>query len=62
MIIDTNLGMRFHQHRIEQLRETAHQARLNTNPTRQNRSFSFKLGAYRLNLVRETKSQLPHLA
>ena len=62
MIIDTNLGMRFHQTRMEQMRKTAYQKRLITNLTRQSRSFSFKLGRYRLNLIRETTPHVPRLA
>lgn len=62
MIIDTNLGMNFHQHRMEQLRETTPQQRLKTRPTRQSRSFSLKLGIYRLNLIKEPKPRLPNLA
>lgn len=62
MIIDTSLGMRFHQNRMEQMRDTADQKRLITNLTRQSRSFSFKLGTLRVNLIRETTPHVPRMA
>jgi len=62
MIIDTNLGMSFHEHRMEELRESAARHRPNTKPIRRSRSFSLKLGGYRLNLIKEPKPRVPRLA
>ncbi len=59
MLIDPGMALKFHQYRLDELRDAADKARLIAELPRKNRSF--KLGAYRLTLEKEAPPHVPRM-
>jgi hypothetical protein len=59
MLISTSNALKLHEHRINELRQSAEKARLIAGLT--SRSRSFKLGNYRLTLAKEPNAHVPRM-
>ena len=59
MLINTGMALKFHQYRLDEMRDAADKARLIAQLPRKNRSF--KLGAYRLTLEKEVTPHVPRM-
>jgi len=56
---DTGTAMKFHQYRLNEMRQAADKARLIADLPR--KSHTFKLGAYRLTLAKEATTHVPRM-
>jgi len=59
MLISTSNALKLHEHRINELRQSAENARLTAGYASKHRSF--KLGTYRLTLAKEPKAHVPSM-
>lgn len=59
MLISTSNALKLHEHRINELRQSAEKARLTAGQPSKSRSF--KLGNYRLTLAKEPQAYVPHM-
>jgi len=59
MLISTSNALKLHEHRINELRQSAEKARLTAGLASKSRSFA--LGNYRLTLAKEPKAHVPHM-
>lgn len=59
MLIDTGTAMKFHQYRLNEMRQAADKARLIADLPRKSRTF--KLGTYRLTLAKEATPHVPRM-
>jgi hypothetical protein len=59
MLIDPGMALKFHQYRLDEMRDAADKARLIAELPRKNRSF--KLGPYRLTLEKEVTPHVPRM-
>ncbi len=59
VLIDTGIALKLHQYRLDEMREAADEARLIASLPRKTRSF--RLGAYRLTLVKEETPHVPRM-